>query len=774
MKPIDSGSGGWHSGEWQVGDGPARQQSADKRGHMNGNGHVTNGHGHAGLDLSKAFVGRRFVVVGGTGFLGKVFWAMLLDRFPEVGHIYLLVRPKGALGAEDRFWKEIATSEVLRPLRERHGAGYEAFMRRRVTPVSGDIAQLYCGLSPSLRETLKGTVAAVINAAGVVEFDPPLDEALEVNAFGCQNLVSLAKDLGRCPVFHTSTCFVAGERTGFVEERNPLDYPFPRADSLTRSHWNADREISECLDVIRQAKHRADDAFRQSHFADVAKRQLEEKGAPTYGESLTAEVARVRRKYVEARLAEMGKERALFWGWPNTYTYTKSLGEQIVAASGLPFTIGRPAIIESTVSFPFAGWNEGINTSAPLIYALRSGQPQLPGSDHNLDIIPCDMVAGAMLMSIAELIEGTAPAVYQYGSSDTNPVTMARIFELTGLYKRKYYQKNQSSGPLLSFIQAHYEGSMLPSARFHQAGPKAIARASGKLAEVAEGLSVGPAKSLLSPVARGLAAFSKKQSKVADILGCFAPFTADFDYTFRCDHTRAAYARLSAEDRRRVLWAPESLNWREWFLEVHVPALETWVFPELEQKLKKKLVAPARHETLVSLLDEMAARMDRGVALSLVADGGMHRVTFREWRERAIVVSERLAAQGVRAGDRVALAAQNHPDWAIAFFGIQYAGATAVPLDSNIEGAACEVVLRASRARVLMTDAKVAERLKPALAAYVAAASIVFADLAALTEAPVRHRWLGAGPARRGQVRATRAAAVARRRRGAHLYERHY
>ena len=411
----------------------------------------------------------------------------------------------------------------------------------------------------------------------------------------------------------------------------------------------------------------------------------------------------------------MGKERALFWGWPNTYTYTKSLGEQIVAASGLPFTIGRPAIIESTVSFPFAGWNEGVNTSAPLIYALRSGQPQLPGSDHNLDIIPCDMVAGGMLMSIAELLEGTAPAVYQYGSSDTNPVTMARIFELSGLYKRHYYQKNQSSGKLASFIQSHYEGSMLSSERFQQAGPKAFAKASSKLAAMAEGLAIGPAKALLGPVSKGLTAFAKKQTKIGDILSLFAPFTADFDYTFRCDHTRAAYARLSAEDKRRVLWAPESLDWRQWFLEVHVPALEMWVFPELEEKLKKKLVAPTRHETLVSLLDEVAERMDRCVALALASEAGIERVSYREWRERAILVSERLAALGVGAGDRVGLAAQNHPDWAVAFFGILYAGASAVPMDPNIDVAACGIVLKASRAKVLISDARAGERLRPAL-----------------------------------------------------------
>src|SRR5688572_22953034 len=130
MKPTNSNgggddSGGWHSGEWHFGDHVSPAPGA-------GNG-APNGHQAPSLDLAAAFAGKRLVVVGGTGFLGKVFWAMLLDRFPEVGHLYLLVRPKGTASADVRFWKEIATSELMRPLRERHGEGYEAFLRQRVT-----------------------------------------------------------------------------------------------------------------------------------------------------------------------------------------------------------------------------------------------------------------------------------------------------------------------------------------------------------------------------------------------------------------------------------------------------------------------------------------------------------------------------------------------------------------------------------------------------------------------------------------------------------------
>ena len=40
-----------------------------------------------------------------------------------------------------------------------------------------------------------------------------------------------------------------------------------------------------------------------------------------------------RKQWVEERLKQVGRERALGWGWPNTYSYTKSLGEQLVLAA---------------------------------------------------------------------------------------------------------------------------------------------------------------------------------------------------------------------------------------------------------------------------------------------------------------------------------------------------------------------------------------------------------------------------------------------------------
>ena len=107
-----------------------------------------------------------------------------------MAHIYLVVRQRKRGGvvtqtSEQRFWSEIAPSEVFEPIRERYpGGAYDAMMAEKITVIPGDVTEPFGGIPDDVRAEIRGTLTAIVNASGVVDFNPPLDYALNVNAFG--------------------------------------------------------------------------------------------------------------------------------------------------------------------------------------------------------------------------------------------------------------------------------------------------------------------------------------------------------------------------------------------------------------------------------------------------------------------------------------------------------------------------------------------------------------------------------------------------------------
>lgn len=677
------------------------------------------------LDVTATLRGKKLIIIGGTGFLGKVLVGMLLQRFPEVGHIYLMVRGKGKMTPKERFEQEVWATPCFDPLRAELPF---AKLYQKLTPIPGDVVEKLGGIPPALLDELRRTgIDAVLNVAGVVSFDPPLDEGLRVNAVGVQNLLELCRELAvrpapnvsaapmnasdapmpaprvspadAVPLLHTSTCYVAGGRTGTIWEDDPRDIPFPRCetadrDGLARSHWDPLRELEEGMAIARHLRARAVDAQMESRFLERARAKLRELNRPTSGEPLEQAIKKEREKFIDDELGKAGMERAKHWGWPNTYTYTKSIGEQLLAASGQPYTIVRPAIVESSFEFPFRGWNEGINTSAPLIYLAMNGQVQFPTRAGNvLDVIPVDMVCAGTILSAAALLRGEQAKVYQYGTGDTNPLTLFRLIELTSLFKRRFMRSRNRGNPLVNRALA-YNGLMPVTPEQYRARSTPAHKAA--LDVVSSGLKLLKGTPL-SSVARGaqknVDALTKQMKTTDFILETFIPFMAEYNYCFRCDGTREEYARLVDGDRARLLWQPEKVDWRDYWIDVHIKGLRKWVFPHLEAKLMKRPRAEDRFSDLVSFLEEVADREGNSVAVQRLVKGppgkehdGQHAlgVTYRDLRRRAHACASRLADLGVHPGDRVALIAKNSPEWAIAFFGILATGAAAVPLDPTL------------------------------------------------------------------------------------------
>lgn len=62
--------------------------------------------------------------------------------------------------------------------------------------------------------------------------------------------------------------------------------------------------------------------------------------------------------------------RARKYGWPNTYVFTKAMGEMLLGEfkGNIPLVIIRPTIVTSTFREPFPGWVEGIRYMELLHY----------------------------------------------------------------------------------------------------------------------------------------------------------------------------------------------------------------------------------------------------------------------------------------------------------------------------------------------------------------------------------------------------------------------
>jgi long-chain acyl-CoA synthetase len=94
----------------------------------------------------------------------------------------------------------------------------------------------------------------------------------------------------------------------------------------------------------------------------------------------------------------------------------------------------------------------------------------------------------------------------------------------------------------------------------------------------------------------------------------------------------------------------------------------------------------------------------------LVFEG--ERATVEAFRTAAARLAAQLAADGVKKGDRVALAMRNLPEWPAAFWGAVLAGAIVTPLNAWWTGPELEFGLRDSAASILVVDAERYARLR--------------------------------------------------------------
>jgi long-chain acyl-CoA synthetase len=684
------------------------------------------------LDVAAALRGCTVLFAGATGFVGKVTLSMLLHRYPEVGRVFVLVRPGTGGTAEARFFDKVAASRPFDPIRARHGSGFAAFMREKCVPLAGDVSDPLLGLSERDLAAMKG-LAALVNCAGLVDFNPSLELALNVNVLGARHAVDVCRATGAALV-HVSTCFVAGNRSGVVFEDEEIAGYFPRregvegrptAGTLDARDFDLDRELADCERSIARVREDAEDAALVSTLRERAQERLKAEGRrPGDDRAERLAVGREKRLWMSQRLVELGMERARHWGWPNTYTYTKSLGEQAIARGGVKFALVRPSIVETAWRYPFPGWNEGFTTSAPLAFLGLKGQRVYPIHERAiLDVVPVDLVAAGTIAVAAEAIAGTPRRVYHLASSDANPLQARRALALVGLYRRRFFKRREEGSRTLNEILSRFEPYSVSRRHYETFSAPAfvkLARAASRLLRERGPAWGAPRASALA--ARAADTLDEIESKLAQtelLFELFMPFVWDNRYLFRCANVRELFARLAPADRERLPWDPERIDWRSYWLDVHMKGLEEWVFPGLEEESKKKVHAVRQHRDLLEMLHASCEAHRTRTALRMTG-ARKDRFTYAELRGLSERVAGALAARGVARGARVLLASENRPEWAIAFFGILGAGGIAVPVDAQLSAAELTNLARSSGATVALLSDDVAARVPELVGAWAA------------------------------------------------------
>ncbi|MDR0403060.1 MAG: AMP-binding protein [Treponema sp.] len=79
-------------------------------------------------------------------------------------------------------------------------------------------------------------------------------------------------------------------------------------------------------------------------------------------------------------------------------------------------------------------------------------------------------------------------------------------------------------------------------------------------------------------------------------------------------------------------------------------------------------------------------------------------LTYNESLKKIESVARWLHSRGVKKGDKIGVTGKNSPEWAVAYMGILFAGATVVPIDYQLKNEETDLLIKTSRARMLFVD----------------------------------------------------------------------
>ncbi|XP_020081241.1 probable fatty acyl-CoA reductase 4 isoform X1 [Ananas comosus] len=463
---------------------------------------------------------KSLLVTGATGLIAKLFLEKVLRIQPKVKKLYLLVRAADYVSAKRRVETEVMQTEVFEILEEKYQGNFPSYFWDKVCPLAGDITFEDLGIhEDKLKETLWSEINVIVHVAANIDFNERYDTALGINTFGVKHISAFAM---RCPklkmLLHISTAYVTPDNQGAL-----LEQP---------------------LSAVKGLDIEAEMALVQEQLKELTDNKASE-------------------DTVRLSMKKLGLIRAQTFGWSNTYTFTKAMGEMLFydLRRHLPLVILRPTIVTSTWKEPFPGWIEGVRTTDAFITGYGMGHLKYIPADVTtiLDLVPGDLVVNAMLTIIASSYKESSVFIYQIGSSTRNPITIGKLAEEA----YRYFLRNpciRSDGRIIKVKEPYFVTTMTGFYIYmvvRNKLPLQVLRVLGALHSSAR-----------SQYNR----LSRQYNRTVRVVKGYKPYTF-FHGRFDDTNMQKLTSSLAERDKKLIAFDTKSIDWESYLTDIHIPGI---------------------------------------------------------------------------------------------------------------------------------------------------------------------------------------------------------
>lgn len=255
------------------------------------------------------------------------------------------MRERKTVSPKDRF-DEFLSHMIFDRVRKRNPQALQ-----KLHLIEGDCLSHELGISKNDKICLESTVNIIFHIVATVKFNEKLATAIDLNVNGTIRVLRLAKTMLKLEHFvYVSTAYV-----------NP---------------WK--REVSELVETFSLLK-------------DFTHQMESEKGF------------HLKEKQLKDLYSVIGENKR----YPNTYTLTKHMAEQVVLdfsfkLSGVHTIIVRPSIITAAAYEPIIGWIDSFNgPSAMMVETARGTIKSIIGNGNKIaDMIPVDIVTNTLITCV--------------------------------------------------------------------------------------------------------------------------------------------------------------------------------------------------------------------------------------------------------------------------------------------------------------------------------------------------------------------------------------